>query len=126
LIKGGRVIEALARADVLLIDKTGTLTLGQPHLAGLAPADGVHEAELLALAAAAERYSEHPLAGAIRRAAGERGLEPAEPEQFEAVPGKGVRAVVAGRQVVVGSRAWAGWSSAQSGGLDGLGDRSST
>lgn len=103
LIKGGKYVEALARADVVLVDKTGTLTLGQPQITDVVPLDGRSAAEVLALAATAERFSEHPLAEAVRRAAREQGLPLAEPEQFEAIPGMGVRAQVNGNQVVVGS-----------------------
>lgn len=102
LVKGGKYLEILARADVLLLDKTGTLTLGRPRLTDVRPFDGAPAAELLALAAAAERYSEHPLAEAVRAAARERGLALAEPEDFHAVPGQGVSAVVAGRTVTIG------------------------
>lgn len=101
LVKGGKYLEILARADVLLLDKTGTLTLGRPRLTDIRPFDGAPAAELLALAAAAERYSEHPLAEAVRAAARERGLALAEPEDFHAVPGQGVSAVVAGRAVTI-------------------------
>lgn len=104
LVKGGKYLEVIERADVLLVDKTGTLTLGRPALVGLAAAPGVSEDELLRLAAAAERYSEHPLAEAVRAAARERGLALPEPEGFRAVPGAGVQAVVDGAQVLVGSR----------------------
>ncbi|MBI4391428.1 MAG: cation-translocating P-type ATPase, partial [candidate division NC10 bacterium] len=104
LIKGGRPLEALARADVLLVDKTGTLTLGRPRITDVLPVEGISEEELLALAACAERYSEHPLAEAVRLAARERGLALREPEAFEAVPGLGVRARVGGRAVVAGNR----------------------
>jgi Cd2+/Zn2+-exporting ATPase/Cu+-exporting ATPase len=104
LIKGGKYLEALARADVLLIDKTGTLTLGRPQVAEVVPLNGLSEADLLSLAASAERYSEHPLAEAVRRAALERGLALYEPHEFEALPGLGVRARVNGSRVTVGSR----------------------
>jgi P-type Cu+ transporter len=60
LIKGGKYLESLARADVLLIDKTGTLTLGRPHIADIVSLNGASEAEVLHWAASAERYSEHP------------------------------------------------------------------
>lgn len=104
LIKGGKYLEALARADVLLVDKTGTLTLGRPQIADIIALDGAPADEVLALAAAAERYSEHPLAEAVRQAAGTRGLALAAPEQFESVPGLGVRAQVNGQQIAVGNR----------------------
>jgi Cd2+/Zn2+-exporting ATPase/Cu+-exporting ATPase len=103
LIKGGKYLEALQRADVLLIDKTGTLTLGRPQIADIVPLGGFSPEEVLSLAAAAERYSEHPLAEAVRLAADARNLPLQKPERFEAVPGQGVRAWVDGRQVVVGN-----------------------
>ena len=104
LIKGGKYLESLARADVLLIDKTGTLTLGRPQITDILPLNGTAADEVLAMAASAERYSEHPLAEAVRAAAGERTLPLREPEQFEAVPGLGVRARVNGATIAVGNR----------------------
>ncbi|WP_376793213.1 heavy metal translocating P-type ATPase [Thermoflexus sp.] len=104
LIKGGKHLETLARADVVLVDKTGTLTLGQPRITDVVSLNGMPPAELLALAASAERYSEHPLAEAVRSAARAWGLTPLEPEDFEALPGLGVRARVNGRSVTVGNR----------------------
>ena len=103
LIKGGKYLEALARADVLLIDKTGTLTLGRPQVTDVFPLNGLPPGEVLTLAASAERYSEHPLAEAVRRAAQAQGLALAEADDFEAVPGMGVRADIAGRRVSVGN-----------------------
>lgn len=103
LIKGGKYLESLARADVLLIDKTGTLTLGRPQITDMVCLNGLSENEMLALAASAERYSEHPLAEAVRMAARERSLPLGEPEQFEAVPGLGVRARVNGSTITVGN-----------------------
>ncbi|HEU5393677.1 MAG TPA: HAD-IC family P-type ATPase, partial [Candidatus Methylomirabilis sp.] len=104
LIKGGKPLEALARADVLLVDKTGTLTLGRPRITDVLSVGRVPEAEILALAASAERYSEHPLAEAVRTAARERGLGLEKPEAFEAAPGLGVRARLGGRTIAVGNR----------------------
>ncbi|MDW8270026.1 MAG: cation-translocating P-type ATPase [Anaerolineae bacterium] len=104
LIKGGKYIETLVRADVVLVDKTGTLTLGRPEITDVVPLNGMTPADVLALAAAAERYSEHPLAEAVRAAARRQGLTPPAPETFEAVPGLGVRAQVNGHRVVVGNR----------------------
>lgn len=104
LIKGGKYLELLARADVLLIDKTGTLTLGRPQVTDVLPLEGASAREVLALAASCERDSEHPLAEAVRAAARQRGLPLAQPEQFEALPGLGVRARVNGSAVAVGSR----------------------
>ncbi len=107
LIKGGQYIETLAKADVLLIDKTGTLTLGQPRIAEVIPANGrFSRDDVLSLAASAERYSEHPLAQAVRDAALRHSVALLEPESFEALPGQGVRALIDGRAVVVGNRAF--------------------
>ncbi len=104
LIKGGKYLETLARADVLLVDKTGTLTLGRPQITDVIVLNGMPANEVLALAASAERYSEHPLAEAVRSAARERDLPLAEPEHFQAMPGQGVRARVHGSIVTVGNR----------------------
>lgn len=103
LIKGGKYLEALAQADVLFVDKTGTLTTGRPQMTDTIALADRSPTEVLQLASSAERYSEHPLAEAVRRAATERGLQPDEPEHFEALPGAGVRAKVSGRQVTVGN-----------------------
>ena len=103
LIKGGKYLEILKRADVLLIDKTGTLTLGRPQITNIVPLDDLSAEEILSLAAAAERDSEHPLAEAVRLTAAARGVPVEKPQEFEAVPGQGVRARIAGREVVVGN-----------------------
>ncbi len=99
VIKGGRYLEALARADVVLIDKTGTLTLGRPRLTDLIPLDGRSPDALLALAAAAEYASEHPLAEAIREAARRRGLPLRRPDEAHPLPGIGIEARVDGHRV---------------------------
>jgi Cu+-exporting ATPase len=104
LIKGGRYLEALARADAVLIDKTGTLTMGRPRVTDIVDLDGLGEDGVLALAASAERYSEHPLAEAVRTRARERALPLQRPDDFEALPGAGVRSRISGSTVVVGSR----------------------
>lgn len=104
LIKGGKYLESLARADVLLIDKTGTLTLGQPEITDVLPFNGLPASEILVLAASAERYSEHPLAEAVRAAARKDNLPLSEPQDFEAIPGMGIRANVNGNLVAVGNR----------------------
>ena len=118
LIKGSKYLETLAKADVLLIDKTGTLTLGRPQLTDVVPSNGLGGDEVLRLAASAERYSEHPLAEAVRRAARDRGIAVAEADGFEAVPGQGVKALVDGKQVAVGNRRLAGDGSDISTGLE--------
>ncbi|HEX6032951.1 MAG TPA: cation-translocating P-type ATPase, partial [Anaerolineales bacterium] len=102
LIKGGKYIETLARADILLIDKTGTLTLGKPAITDVIVLNGIDQNSLLAIAASADRYSEHPLAEALRRATRERGLELQEAAEFESIPGVGVRATINGNRISVG------------------------
>ena len=102
LVKNAEVLERLAHATTVLVDKTGTLTEGRPRLVAIEPAAGFAEAELLGLAAAAESHSEHPLARAIVAAARERSLTLAAAEDFAAAPGLGVTARVAGRTVQVG------------------------
>jgi len=114
LIKGGKHIETLARADVLLLDKTGTLTLGRPQITDIVPLNGVSHDEVLALTASVERNSEHPLAEAVRRAASERHIPLRAVDQFVAIPGQGVRARVDGRTVVVGNHRLAPWAAALS------------
>ncbi|WP_448605213.1 heavy metal translocating P-type ATPase [Thermoflexus hugenholtzii] len=102
LIKGGRFLEVLARVEVLLIDKTGTVTLGRPQVTDVIPLDGWQAEEVLAFAAAAERDSEHPLAEAVRALARERSVQVPAVETFEALPGIGVRAQIGGHTVTVG------------------------
>jgi P-type Cu+ transporter len=104
LIKGGKYLELLARADVLLVDKTGTLTLGQPQVTDVISLNGFSRSEILSLAASAERYSEHPLAEAVRKLATSENISLTEPENFMAIPGHGVRAVVGEKQISVGNR----------------------
>ena len=102
LIRDAAALEALSRVDTLLVDKTGTLTLGKPEVVAVEPAGGFAADEILTLAAAVERGSEHPLARAITSAAHQRGI-PIEPAvDFQAVPGNGVQGRVAGRSVVIG------------------------
>lgn len=103
IIKGGRYLEALAKADVVLVDKTGTLTSGEPQITDVVPLNGMSEDELLRLVAAAEHDSEHPLAEAVRRQARRRDVPIDEPDEFEAVPGFGVRAVLDGFSISAGS-----------------------
>jgi len=92
LIKGGKYIEKLAVADVLLIDKTGTLTFGQPEISDIVPVNGISRGELLQLAASAEQYSEHPLARAVVNKADELNLVLNKPDHFESITGSGVKA----------------------------------
>ncbi|HEX9530238.1 MAG TPA: heavy metal translocating P-type ATPase, partial [Acidimicrobiales bacterium] len=97
LIKGGEILERSKRIDTVVFDKTGTLTEGQMSLTDLRPAAGVDHDELLALAAAAESGSEHPIGRAVVDGARARGLAVPDVTDFEALAGHGVRAAVAGR-----------------------------
>jgi P-type Cu+ transporter len=127
LIKGGQYIETLAKADVLLIDKTGTLTLGQPRISEVTPVNGVYSRnDVLSYAASAERYSEHPLAHAVRDAALRHAVSLGEPSEFEALPGQGVRAVIDGKTVVVGNRAFVAPSAADAAAWPALTDNGKT
>lgn len=103
LIKGGLYLEAAGRLRVLAMDKTGTLTQGQPEVQIMVPLNGHTEAELLARAAALEATSEHPLARAILRRAREAGLEVVPAEHFQALPGKGGEGSIDGRIFWIGS-----------------------
>lgn len=103
LFRKGEALQALRDVSVIALDKTGTLTKGRPELTDLEPADGFQADEVLALVAAVETRSEHPIAEAIVAAARARGLALATIERFEAVPGFGVSARVAGRTVAVGA-----------------------
>ena len=105
LIKGGASLEQAGRVTAVVLDKTGTLTRGEPAVTDVLPAADVDPGELLRWAAAAERGSEHPLGEAIVRHAGERGLATSAPEESEAIVGQGLVAQVDGRRVVVGSPA---------------------
>ena len=103
LVKGGKHLERLAKADVLLLDKTGTVTEGKPRLTDVVPLDGRKREAVLRLVASAERDSEHPLALAIRTASSEEKLDIAQPTQFRTMPGTGLEAVVEGHKVAVGN-----------------------
>lgn len=107
LVKGGIVLEQLAKVDVLAFDKTGTLTVGKPEVVRVDVEDGSStEESVLRVAASVERRSSHPLAEAIVRHATERGVELVEPTDFSVVPGRGVRATVDGQTVLVGNAAF--------------------
>ncbi|MBK5108970.1 MAG: cation-translocating P-type ATPase, partial [Anaerolineales bacterium] len=117
LIKGGKYLELIPEIDTLLIDKTGTLTLGKPYLTDIIPlavAAGSHsiqldlsedaQLKLLTQAASSERYSEHPLAEAVRHEAVQRGISLLDPENFESLPGMGIKAQLNGDLIAVGNR----------------------
>jgi len=103
LIKGGEALETAHRITTVVLDKTGTITEGKPALTQIRPVAPFSETELLRLAASAERSSEHPLAQAVVRAATQRNLALAIPEDFTASPGLGLKARVDGRQVLLGN-----------------------
>jgi Cu+-exporting ATPase len=103
LVRDAEALELLAKVDTLVFDKTGTLTRGSPELLALQPAEQITEAELLTVAATVEQGSEHPLSGAIVAKARERGLAPGVATAVQALPGLGVRGLVQGEPVVVGT-----------------------
>jgi Cd2+/Zn2+-exporting ATPase len=103
LIKGGAFLEAMASTRVIAFDKTGTLTQGKPVVTDILPCAGQDEATVLAIAAAVESRSEHPLAGAILCAARERDLSWPEVEHFEALPGCGAHAMLGDEPVQIGN-----------------------
>ncbi len=105
LIRGADALESAGGIRAVVFDKTGTLTRGQPALTDASPAAGVEVDRLLAVAASVEQRSEHPLAAAVVRGARERGIALAEPDDFSAVAGQGVVALLGGRSVAVGSAA---------------------
>jgi len=103
LFKNSETMERAGRVKVVVLDKTGTITRGEPSVTDVLPVAGGSPDELLRLAASAERGSEHPLGRAMVAAAAEKGLELATPEQFKAVSGFGIRATVQGRMLVIGN-----------------------
>jgi len=106
LIKDAESLEIMERIDTVVVDKTGTLTEGQPRLVSVIALDETKESDILLLAASLERGSEHPLAAAIVQGAEERGmrLSDTEASDFEAVPGRGVRGIVEKKKVVLGNQ----------------------
>ena len=105
LIKGGEALESAGRIDTVILDKTGTITSGHPRVTDVLPLKGYSAAELVRLAASAERYSEHPLGRAIVEHAQAAAMALAEPVGFRAMAGHGVAARVEGREVTVGTLA---------------------
>jgi len=104
LIRGGQYLERSQKIRTVIFDKTGTLTQGQPSVTNIFSVGNPEENEVLHLAAIAEKRSEHPLGEAIVKTAREKNLAPEDPEAFEAVPGKGVRAIYGGMEIIVGNR----------------------
>src|SRR5262245_39762908 len=106
IIKGGRYLESMWAARTVVLDKTGTMTFGEPEVVSIHPSSGVTETQVLEAAALAECLSEHPIGKAIVAKARTVAHLPAEPDEFEYVPGKGVRCVSNGHEIVVGSRSF--------------------
>lgn len=103
LVKGGEALEAAGKLDVVVLDKTGTITEGRPVVTDVVAAAGTDRARALALASAVEARSEHPLADAVLRAAREEGAAVPDAEAFAALPGRGVEALVEGLPVLFGT-----------------------
>ena len=104
LIRSAEALETAHKLDTVVLDKTGTITKGTPALTDVLPASGFAAEDVLALVASVERFSEHPLAAAIVAGANERELTLADAVAFDSITGQGVRALVRGREVLVGNR----------------------
>ena len=118
LIRGGEALETAHKLNTVVLDKTGTITRGEPVVTDIMAAPGYRDAEVIGLAAAAERGSEHPLGEAILAKAREEGLSLDEPESFSAIPGHGIEAVVSGRKILLGNRTLMEQRGVPSGGLE--------
>ena len=104
LIKGGDYLEIAHKVTTVVFDKTGTLTVGKPSVTDVIPLSGNDSDTLVMLAASVEKGSEHPLAEAIEKEASARSLITADPSEFEAIPGKGVKARIQGKSIMLGNR----------------------
>lgn len=104
IVKGGRYLEALAKVDTLVMDKTGTLTIGDPVVTDIQGFAGFSTAEIISYTAGTERYSEHPLAKAIMKKAFEAGVAIPEPDECKVLPGMGIESLIGGRRIMLGSR----------------------
>jgi len=104
LIKGGEYLEKAHKLTTAVFDKTGTLTKGRPSVTDVVPVGAISEAEILRLAASAEKGSEHPLGEAIVQAAVAKGVRLEDPSDFEAIPGQGVRAAIGEHRILIGNR----------------------
>lgn len=120
LVRNGAALETAGSLTHLVLDKTGTITRGEPALTAVKTLPGFAESDVLSLAAAAERRSEHPLARAVVAGAAARGLAIAEPERFRAVVGSGVEATVGSREIRIGKRSLLARESIPTGALDAL------
>jgi Cu+-exporting ATPase len=103
LFKGGEYLESTHRIDTIVLDKTGTVTKGKPELTDIIT-DNIDESTFLRLVGAAEKNSEHPLAEAIVNGITARGIDLPKTEEFEAIPGFGIRAVIEGKEILAGTR----------------------
>jgi len=119
LIKSGRALQAAGNLQAIVFDKTGTLTYGKPEVTDchILPGNDLSEDEIFTLAGSAESVSEHPLAEAVVQEAKGRGLPLREPEEFEAIPGRGIKASVRGQAILIGNREFLDENS-----VDGLDD----
>ena len=122
LVKNAEALERMEKVDTLVVDKTGTLTVGKPKLISVEPTQGFAEQEVLSLAAALERGSEHPLAAAIVEGAEERGIELPSTCNFNSVTGKGVTGTVGKRSVALGNAAMMHDAGLEVGRLEGRAD----
>jgi P-type Cu+ transporter len=104
LFKNAEAIEVMEKVQTLVVDKTGTLTVGKPKLVETVPSDGQDDRSILYLGASLERGSEHPLAAAIVAGARDEGIGQANVESFESITGKGVKGIIDGRRVALGNR----------------------
>jgi Cu+-exporting ATPase len=103
LIKGGDQLEEAGRINTIIFDKTGTLTKGRPSVTDVVPVGRLSETQILSYAGSVEKGSEHPLAAAVVKAAQDKSVEISDPSGFEALPGLGVKAIVQGREVLLGN-----------------------
>lgn len=103
LIKSGDALETAHKIDTVVMDKTGTITFGKPSVTDIYPAENISSDTLLTIAASLERFSEHPLAGAITEAAAEKNIELLKTEDFDAMPGLGIRGRINGDDVLAGN-----------------------
>ncbi|MBI1866891.1 MAG: cadmium-translocating P-type ATPase [Methylocystis sp.] len=123
LIKNAEALERLEKIDTLIVDKTGTLTMGKPQVTHIRPIAGIGDDDLLRLAASLERASEHPLAAAIVQSALERKLELGEATDFDAARGKGLTGKVEGRSLAIGNRRFLGEIGIDASALEGEAER---
>ena len=103
LVRNAEALEVLEKVDTLVVDKTGTLTVGKPRVTSVLAAEGFTESDVLRLATSLEKASEHPLAGAILAAAKERNIEAVAVDNFQSITGKGIAGVLEGKKIGVGN-----------------------